>query len=50
MSNKPYLTGVAVAAGAVLLPWQLTVIAAVLAVMYYLTSLGRNFHTSIHNA
>ena len=42
MRVNPYLTWVAVAAGVMLLPWQFTVIAAVLSVMYYLTSLGRN--------
>ena len=42
MRSNPYLTGVAVAAGVALLPWQLTVVAAVLSVMYYVTSLGRD--------
>ena len=41
MSSNSYLVGVGVAAGVILLPWQLTVIVAVLSLMYYLTSLGR---------
>ena len=43
MRNNTYLFGAAVVAGVLLLPWQLTAIAAVLTTMYYLTTLGRNF-------
>ena len=43
MKNNPYLMGAAMAVGVLLLPWQLTAIAAVLSIMYFLTTLGRNF-------
>ena len=47
MRNNPYLMGSAVALGVLLLPWQLTAIAAVLSIMYYLTTLGRRLTKTI---